>query len=52
MIRTTSTVCRWSRTSPRRALAKDVEIVGAVPTKWHKAVAEVLALVYKVKKAA
>ena len=34
-----------------RALAKEVEIGKAVPTKWYKAVAEVLAIVYKVKKA-
>jgi flagellar biosynthesis protein FlhB len=35
-----------------RALAKEVEIGRAVPTKWYHAVAEVLALVYKVKKKA
>jgi len=32
------------------ALAK--EVGKAVPTKWYKAIAEVLALVYKVKKRA
>jgi flagellar biosynthetic protein FlhB len=35
-----------------RALAKEVEIGRAVPTKWYQAVAEVLAVVYKLKKAA
>lgn len=35
-----------------RALAKEVEIGRAIPTKWYQAVAEVLALVYKLKKAA
>jgi len=34
-----------------RALAKEVEIGRAIPTKWYQAVAEVLALVYKLKKA-
>jgi len=34
-----------------RALAKAVEIGRAIPTKWYRAVAEVLALVYKLKKA-
>ncbi len=34
-----------------RALAKEVEIGRAVRTKWYHEVAEVLALVYKVKKA-
>ena len=34
-----------------RALAKEVEIGRAIPTKWYQAVAEVLSLVYKLKKA-
>jgi flagellar biosynthesis protein FlhB len=34
-----------------RALAKEVEIGRAVPTKWYQAVAGVLAVVYKIKKA-
>jgi type III secretion system FlhB-like substrate exporter len=34
-----------------RALAKEVEIGSAVPTKWHQAVAGVLAMVYKIRKA-
>ena len=34
-----------------RALAKEVEIGRAIPTKWYQAVAEVLAVVYKLKKA-
>jgi len=31
-------------------LAKEVEIGKAMPTKWYMAVAEVLSLVYKLKK--
>jgi flagellar biosynthetic protein FlhB len=34
-----------------RALAKEVEIGKAVPTKWYQAVAGVLAVVYKIRKA-
>jgi flagellar biosynthesis protein FlhB len=34
-----------------RALAKEVEIGRAIPVKWYQAVAEVLAVVYKLKKA-
>ncbi|MBA3846317.1 MAG: flagellar biosynthesis protein FlhB [Planctomycetes bacterium] len=34
-----------------RALAKEVEIGRAIPVKWYAAVAEVLAMVYKLKKA-
>ena len=33
-----------------RALAKEVEIGRAVPTKWYQAVAGVLAVVYKIRK--
>ena len=33
-----------------RALAKEVDIGKAIPTKWYMAVAEVLTLVYKLKK--
>lgn len=33
-----------------RTLAKEVEIGKAMPTKWYMAVAEVLSLVYKLKK--
>ena len=33
-----------------RALAKEVEIGKAIPTKWYQAVAEVLSIVYKLKK--
>lgn len=32
-----------------RALAKEVDIVKAIPTKWYQAGAEVLCLVYKLK---
>ena len=35
-----------------RALAKEVEIGKPVPTKWYTAVAEVLSMVYKLKKRA
>ena len=35
-----------------RALAKEVEIGKPVPTKWYAAVAEVLSMVYKLKKRA
>ena len=35
-----------------RALAKEVEIGKAIPTKWYQAVAEVLSIVYKLKKKA
>ncbi len=35
-----------------RALAKEVEIGKAIPTKWYQAVAEVLSIVYKLKKRA
>ncbi len=34
-----------------RALAKEVEIGRAIPVKWYTAVAEVLAMVYRLKKA-
>jgi len=34
-----------------RSLAKAVEIGRAIPTKWYQAVAEILALVYKLKNA-
>lgn len=34
-----------------RALAKEVDIGKPVPTKWYQAVAEVLAMVYRLKKA-
>jgi flagellar biosynthetic protein FlhB len=34
-----------------RALAKEAEIGRAVPTKWYTAVAEALAVVYKIRKA-
>jgi flagellar biosynthetic protein FlhB len=34
-----------------RALAKEVEIGHPVPLKWYQAVAEVLSIVYKLKKA-
>ena len=33
-----------------RALAKEVDIGKAIPTKWYQAVAEVLSMVYKVKR--
>src|SRR6202453_1453400 len=33
-----------------RALAKEVDIGKAIPTKWYIAVAEVLTMVYKLKK--
>jgi flagellar biosynthetic protein FlhB len=33
-----------------RALAKEVDIGKPVPTKWYQAVAEVLAMVYRLKK--
>ena len=33
-----------------RALAKEVDIGKAIPTKWYVAVAEVLTMVYKLKK--
>lgn len=35
-----------------RALAKEVEIGHPVPTKWYQGVAEVLSLVYKLRKKA
>lgn len=35
-----------------RALAKEVEIGHPVPTKWYQSVAEVLTMVYKLKKRA
>jgi flagellar biosynthetic protein FlhB len=35
-----------------RALAKEVEIGRAVPVKWYQAVAEILSMVYKLKKSA
>ena len=35
-----------------RALAKEVEIGRAIPTKWYQAVAEVLSMIYKLKKKA
>ena len=35
-----------------RALAKEVEIGKPVPTKWYQSVAEVLSMVYKLKKRA
>lgn len=35
-----------------RALAKEVDIGKAIPTKWYQAVAEVLSIVYKLKKKA
>ena len=35
-----------------RALAKEVEIGHPVPTKWYQSVAEVLSLVYKLRKKA
>jgi flagellar biosynthesis protein FlhB len=34
-----------------RALAKEVDIGKSIPVKWYQAVAEVLAVVYKLKKA-
>jgi flagellar biosynthetic protein FlhB len=34
-----------------RALAKEVEIGHPIPTKWYQSVAEVLSMVYKLKKA-
>ncbi|MBI5940726.1 MAG: EscU/YscU/HrcU family type III secretion system export apparatus switch protein [Caulobacterales bacterium] len=34
-----------------RALAKEVDTGKPVPTKWYQAVAEVLAMVYRLKKA-
>ncbi|MCK6488124.1 MAG: EscU/YscU/HrcU family type III secretion system export apparatus switch protein [Planctomycetes bacterium] len=34
-----------------RALAKEVDIGKPAPTKWYQAVAEVLAMVYRLKKA-
>jgi flagellar biosynthetic protein FlhB len=34
-----------------RALAKEVEVGKSIPVKWYQAVAEVLAVVYKLKKA-
>lgn len=43
----------WSlNVSLARALAKDVEIGKPVPTKWYAAVAEVLTMVYKLKRRA
>ena len=33
-----------------RALAKEVEIGKPVPTKWYQSVAEVLSMVYKLKR--
>jgi flagellar biosynthetic protein FlhB len=35
-----------------RALAKEVEIGRPVPTKWYQAVAEVLSMVYKLRRKA
>ena len=35
-----------------RAQAKEVDIGKAIPTKWYKVVAEVLSIVYKLKKKA
>jgi flagellar biosynthetic protein FlhB len=35
-----------------RALAKEVEIGRAIPTKWYQAVAEILSMIYKLKRKA
>jgi flagellar biosynthesis protein FlhB len=35
-----------------RALAKELDVGDAVPVKWYQAVAEILSMVYKLKKPA